>query len=603
MNFTSARFAIPFIAAFLAYAQTALAIVGFTLSPPVTSNTYSGVITLQISGLQAGEQVIIRKWLDLNGNGVIDPGEPMIDAFRLTDNNNNNAIIGGVTNVNIPFDTDPTPGSITATHNVPGTMVLENIVGQQIYQVVSPTNHFSPITATLTITNAGLAQSLSGIVYGNDGVTPFPNAVVVAQDQQANNPAASTVADSNGHFLLTLPASSYNLITAMPNYYYDMSKAPSIVLTNGMAATNNLMLSNGVTTIAGSILDSANSNGIGGLLMTLSSGPFFAIAFSDSNGNYSAAVTSGFWKIQPEKQRMCRRAYVLPQATYQVDATAGNVTNANIFLPRGNALFYGRITDSSNSPFANIELDGSTGNNVNNSYDAKGFTDGNGNYAVAVLGDNTNFWSCNANSGKNSALGNYVLNNYNSTTLSPNQAVLENFVALLATARITGHVQDNYGSNVVGVGLSANAMIGGNSYQSLDSTTDNSGNYSLAVASGQWYVAFFEGGYSDALDSHGYMDPYPSHTVNIPPTNAVLNITVYPIGTPLITGARSFGPNQFGFGIQGASNVTYTVQKSTNLASTNWTTLFSLILTNGFAPVADNNATNRAQFYRVLKNN
>ena len=590
------------LCALLEFTQAAFAAVSFSVNPPVTSNTYSGVITLQIIGLKTGEQVIIRKWLDLNGNGVIDPGEPMIDAFRLTDNNNNNAIIGGVTNVNIPFDTDPTPGSITASHNVPPPMVLENIVGQQIYQVVSPTNGFSPVTATLTITNAPLGQSVSGIIYSNDGVTPLPNAVLVAQDQQANNPAGAVVADSNGHFFLTLAPSSYNLIAALPNYYMDQSVAPSIVLTNGMANSNNMTLSNGATIVSGSILDSGNSNGIGGLLMTLSSGHFFAIAFSDTNGNYSAAVAPAFWRIQPTKQRMCRRAYVLPQATFQVDATAGDVTNANIFLPRGNALFYGRITDSSNSPFANIEMDGSTGNNVNNSYDGKGYSDANGNYAVAVLGDSTNFWFCGANSGKNSALGNYILNNYNSTNFLPGQAVLENFIALLATARISGHVQDNFGSNVVGVGLNAGAMIGGNNYQSLDSTTDNSGNYSLAVAGGQWNLAFFEGGYSDALDAHGYMDPYPQHTVNIPPTNAVLNITVYPIGTPIITGPQRFGPNQFGFGIQGASNVSYTIQTSTNLASTSWTTLYSLILTNGFAPISDNTATNRARFYRVLKN-
>ena len=51
-----------------------------------------------------------------------------------------------------------------------------------------------------------------------------------------------------------------------------------------------------------------------------------------------------------------------------------------------------------------------------------------------------------------------------------------------------------------------------------------------------------------------------------------------------------------------ATNITYTVQVSTNLASTNWAPLFSLILTNNVYPVMDNQATNSPRYYRVLKN-
>ena len=145
-------------------------------------------------------------------------------------------------------------------------------------------------------------------------------------------------------------------------------------------------------------------------------------------------------------------------------------------------------------------------------------------------------------------------------------------------------------------------MINGNNYQSVDATTDNSGNYSLAVADGQWSLQFLEGGFSDNLDSHGYADFSSPHIVNIPPTNAVLNITVYPIGTPFLSWPQRFNSSQFGFTINGLSNVTYTVQVSTNLASTNWSSLFSLILTNSSFPVVDNNATNARRFYRVQKN-
>jgi hypothetical protein len=513
-------------------------------------------------------------------------------------------VIGGITNLNVPYDSNPTNGAITTTLNFIPALVLENIVGHQIYRVVSPTNRFPPVTATFVVTNAALGQSVSGTVYSN-GVAPFPYAVVVAQDQQANNPAGAVVADVNGHYFLTLPPSSYNLIAGYPNCYFDESLAPSVILTNGMSATNTLSLTNGTAAISGSVYDATSSNAIGGLLLQLQqkSLQYFAIAFADTNGNYSAAVTSNFWTIQPVKQRLTRRAYVLPEATFQVDATGGSVSNANIALPKGNALFYGRITDYSGNPLANIEIDGSTGNgNSGNSYDAKGYSDANGNYAVAILGDLTNYWGCSATDGKNTALANYIVNVFDSVTNSPGQTTLDNFEALPATAAITGHVQDNSGAAVTGVGLNASAMIGGKNYQSVDGTTDDSGNYSLTVASGQWSVQFFSGNFSDALGNHGYADLTAPHIVNIPPTNQTLNITVYPIGTPLISQAQRISSSQFGFNINGASNVNYTVQVSTNLASTNWSSLLSFQLTTNPFPVVDMRATNSPRFYRVQKN-
>jgi len=44
----------------------------------------------------------------------------------------------------------------------------------------------------------------------------------------------------------------------------------------------------------------------------------------------------------------------------------------------------------------------------------------------------------------------------------------------------------------------------------------------------------------DNLDTHGYFDPYAPHTVAVPPTNSILDITVYSIGTPFISTAQRF---------------------------------------------------------------
>ena len=564
-----------------------------SVTPSVISNTYPGVIQLNIGGLTNGEQVIVRKWLDLNGNGSIDSGELLIDQFKIADGGA--MVIGGVTNISVPYDSNPAAGSITTSLSVSPALILENMVGQCVYQIVSPSGRFAPVTATFAVTNAALPQAITGTIYSN-GV-PFAHAVVVAQDEQANNPVGAVVADDNGHFSLSLPPGNYSLIGGAPNYYYDFSTAAFVALTNGMTSTNDVHLTNGTTTITGTIYDSGSSNGIPGVLMTLQSGNLFAIGFTDTNGNYSAAVTPSFWKIEVSKERLPRRAYLVSSSKYQFDATAGDVTNANIPLYKGNALLYGRFTDNSNTPYADVEVSGG-----GQTFNGKALTDPNGYYAVAVLGDGTNYWSAQATDTKNSTLADYIVNTFNGVTMAAGQTVQENFIALPATARISGRVHNNSGGNVVGVTLMANAFINGLNYAAVESTTDNSGNYSFAVAAGYWDLQFLNGGFDDNLDTHGYVDLTAPHNVPVPPTNSVLNITVYPIGTPAITQAQRISPTQFGFNIQGASNVTYTVQFSTNVLSTNWANLFSLILTNESVFVTDTHATNSARYYRILKN-
>src|SRR5208282_498376 len=103
-------FAVVLAAATVASAQPTLVV-----SPAVISNTYSGVITLNINGLTNGEQVIVQRYLDLNGNGVVDLGEPLIDLFKIKDGGAQ--VIGGITNLNVPYDTNPTNGAITTTLN------------------------------------------------------------------------------------------------------------------------------------------------------------------------------------------------------------------------------------------------------------------------------------------------------------------------------------------------------------------------------------------------------------------------------------------------------------------------------------------------------
>src|SRR6266851_9182569 len=108
--------------------QTGWAAVGFTVTPSAVSNTYSGTITLQVTGLTNTETVVVQKFLDANTNGVIDGADLLVQQFNLTDGQA--SVIGGVTNFNVPGDTDTTAGQITAQLNFQNGDFTQNIIGK-----------------------------------------------------------------------------------------------------------------------------------------------------------------------------------------------------------------------------------------------------------------------------------------------------------------------------------------------------------------------------------------------------------------------------------------------------------------------------------------
>jgi hypothetical protein len=382
----------------------------------------------------------------------------------------------------------------------------------------------------------------------------------------------------------------------MPGCFADQNLAPLVTLTNGATVTNNIYETNGLVAISGQVYDSANSNAVGGLMMQVQSGSLLALAFTDTNGNYTAMVTSNFWKIKATKERLGRRAYCVPQSTFQVATTAGPVTNANVGLFKGNSMFYGRITDSAHNPFGNTEFDSGDSNNL---YNAKCYSLPNGQYAAVCYADGTNIWNANPNSSVN--LQNYILNNSFDTNIAPGQAIQYDFTALPVTGTISGSVHDNLGNPVVGVSLYAMQFTSTNMFTSLNGTTGINGNYALGVANGSWQV-FFSYGNND-LSHQGLVDLYGPYNVSLPPTNAVLNIAVYTNGSALLASPRFFPPSQLSMNVVASQGVTYTLQTSTNLAGTNWSSLYTFQITNnGPFQISDIFATNRTKFYRLLKN-
>ncbi|HUE37172.1 MAG TPA: hypothetical protein VMO20_07255, partial [Candidatus Acidoferrum sp.] len=306
--------------------------------------------------------------------------------------------------------------------------------------------------------------------------------------------------------------------------------------------------------------------------------------------------------------RLGDRGYLAPQNNaVSVDASFGSVANANASLYQGNALFYGQVTIS-NVPVANAAMDC---NDSQQMFNGKTFTDLNGNYAIValvntnVLATNTT-WNCSPNTGDETGprintLDNYIFSQAENVAFTNNQAVLQNFIGLPVTATISGRLVNNQGTPVSSLGVGANATIGGYMFVTSYNDTDTNGNFSFGAASGQWYVNVNCCG-KDGLDNAGYYDPTNFHVVNIPPTNPVVDIVIYPANVPLLGQPGKVSPSQFNLNLYGANGFNYTVQASTSLTPPNWSTVTVVSNLPG-SPflIQDFNATNKARFYRAFR--
>lgn len=563
----------------------------FSVSPSTISNTYTGVITLQIDGLTNGEDVRIGRYLDANTNGVVDTGDFLVQAFRLIDGRGK-PVIDGVTNINVPGDSTPTNGAITTELNLSISGVAQLIVGQYAFRLVSPTGRFTPITNLFNVTNSAYAQSVTGNVVCSG--TNVPNAVVLLfrGPVMNSNPRGGAVADGSGGYTIEAPAGTCGLAAFKSNYVSDVTTAPVFTLETNATVITNVSLVPATRSISGRFVDAANSNSfLPGVLVLCESTnrQLAAIGFTDTNGNFTVPVTSGQWRVSWDELALGVLGYLGFQERPLVDTSTGSVSGVTIAFPRGTALLYGSVKDDQNYPLAGVLIypyeDGGQ-------YESAAMTDQNGNYVAAVVAGT---WS--GDLGRSSAANYVFTSGQGGTAISNGQAVRMDFVGILATNHITGYVRDAVtAKGIPGVGVNAWANLNGTNFQQ-HTETDANGLYSLNVANGSWSVGVNCSGGDDGLESHGYQC-VGEQAVVISNGNAAANFAVYPVGAVFLTQPMWLGNGEFQFTFNTTAGVDYTIQYSTTL--TNWVSVLAFNGSGGPVTVIDPTAASSSQrFYRV----
>ena len=451
-----------------------------TVTPNTVTNDYVGMIELDIAGVgSGGETVLIEKYYDGNGNGVIDAGERLVGSYLVTDGQV--AMIGGMRNLNVPGDED---GAADGQIRVKLPYSAHEIVGRQdgrfIYRVSSAPGGawFTPSTATLTMTQKDYGGSgITGTVMAAGNPVPYATVLIaVASNSGDKNIVGLTQADASGNYSIKLAAGTYSLRGNKAGYVFDTSSAPSIPVVAGTMVTGQTvtLVASG-RTISGSVRDATSHQQLPGVLISgQSSTGIFSFTFTDASGNFVSEASAEPWRFESDEWPVAQLGYLKLKVT---ESSLTSVTGFHFDLPRATALIYGNLATGDMPPVALPLLEvtamqlGGAGANTD------AVTDAHGNYTLGVT---TGSWDVSVSSVPNAVvLDQYPVVNTDGST------VQQDLVATTANTHLKGVAKDDMGNLVKGLPIYANDLSSNNSTTDVNGVTDaNDGSFDLTVFGG-----------------------------------------------------------------------------------------------------------------------
>ncbi len=468
-----------------------------SVSPGAITNNYTGTLTLEIGGLNAGETVRVEHFLDVKGNGAVDAEDFLMQSFPLTDGQA--VVVGGVTNLHAPGDLGSAPGAITARFEMGGTFFDQRFVGKHLYRLSSPASRFTPVLATLTVNNFAYGQQLSGNVKSAGANVPYAGLVLLRMGPGNDmEPVLGVVADASGHYSLSAPPGTFVLLGFKSGYVAELGSAPPVTLPAGANLTADPPLTAGTRTISGRVTDQQNASvGLAGVLLTSQSSDYrFSITYTDQNGNFTLPAGTGGWEIYPDESALRLLQYVSRQSGTQVDTTSGNATGISIQADKATALIAGTVRTAAGQIMSGVRMWAASRDDV---YECSPTTDQSGRYFMPVLAGT---WYVETDNNSPDYAGYIFTRPSSDPVMSPGQALTQDFTGQVAPYTVSGTIRDSSNSTVGGVGVYGHTELGGVVYNAY-TQSDDQGRYSLPAINGLWWVGLSCDG-DNGLSSRGY---------------------------------------------------------------------------------------------------
>lgn len=479
------RFLSVLAASFLLVGTGARGAVVISVSPSVISNDYRGVITLNITGLTNGQSVRVEKFADFNQNGVFDPGigEALFQSFVLTDGVGS-PVFAGVTNVNVPGDTDGAAnGDIAARLYAANGAEGNRSAGRWVYRVMNAAAPDELARATLTVNQAAFSQRVTGTVSAAGGVV-LSNAFVLVLGGANGSLVSIGLSDASGVYSIQLPPGNYSINAAKSGYVTRFEQSASAVLGAGAVVTANVQLDAAVKTVSGRVRDTVTSQGIAGVQVTTGndSPNGFGLGFTDANGDYTIGVPAAANSVEVSRFSLATVGYVAPSMDTMFDTTIANATAVNIGVTPANALLWGVLTNRLGQPVGGVSIEAEDPPATN--FRAVGVSDAtDGRYFVGVTSGSLNF---RLDSDDLQARGLLPSpSNLTAGNVATNGALRADLLAVAPSAHLRGRVVDAGGNGLEGMTVWASPQAGGGSFNAV---TDGTGAFNIGVGTGTYFV-------------------------------------------------------------------------------------------------------------------
>ncbi len=594
------------------------------LNVPGDTDTVAGQITAALNISQSGfEQTIAGKYIYVVSS-PFGNFPPLTNTFTVTNFSYAQALTGSViaNGTNVPGAAVLLFQSAGNNLNPQGGAVADNSGHYQItalpgdYALVAFKSNFVADTSAASVTLANgvnlssnlflipADHTISGsFIDASNSAVGLPGALMPLESQNGLLTIAFT--DTNGNFNGGVTSDQWKVelsdqATAFHNYLRPQNKvradttAGSVSgITIAVPKANALFyghVKNGSNQPLGgiSIFSSDNNGNFEQDVTSAADGTYFAGAFGDGNSP---------WQIQTSQDGN--------PANYIFSSPAFNFTqNGGTNLLAGHALqvnftaliatnqITGHVQNQNNSAIANVQVVASAIINGAN-FQVQIDTDDSGNYSLNVANGT---WSVSVTcQGGNDSLnnilgfGNYECPGGQGVVISNNNA----------SANFT--IEPCGGIQVATPSTLPDGQFGVY-YSTQLSASSCSGNLNWSLNSGTLPpgLTLFSGGALNGTPTNSGTFNFTAHvTDGSISTNQNFSLTISSPIPPTLGHAIKSGA-QFQFQVNGSTGLNYTIQASTNLKSTNWTSILVTNPTVNTFLFSDPNATNPSRYYRIL---
>ena len=242
--------------------------------------------------------------------------------------------------------------------------------------------------------------------------------------------------------------------------------------------------------IGGKVVDSVTGAGLPGIPIVFmkwdNNEPTTTMGYTDRQGNYNVAVSSGVWNVRlasSPNMNLAMQGYV-PAWDYRqpVFATTGDIIGLLLPAQKVSAVLYGTIQGNDGLPIANLPVDAVSSAQTGV---IRGLTGSDGSYCIPVV---PGLWFAYVDDQALLAAGYVLSGGFPVTPVSEGQAVEVSYTATKTTAHLRGKVVDSDGSPVPGLIMDAVGTVSDTVSYSVRVSTALDGSFDIPAMAGAWTI-------------------------------------------------------------------------------------------------------------------